>query len=170
MKSLASLILVFSLSAKADKYTIDTEVEINAPIDQVWQVFTDFPNWEAWNPFIRAIDGDVTPGNEITETIQLIWQIPIKVKAQIVEFEPYRLVWTGHILSKEFGSGIHQFEVIALDENRTLFIQREVFEGIFVKATWPIFRKVVTTKFDNMNEGLRAYIEGDEEVLSAPLH
>ena len=35
------------------KYAIDTETEIEASAEQVWQVFGDFAGWESWNDFAK---------------------------------------------------------------------------------------------------------------------
>jgi uncharacterized membrane protein len=35
---------------------IHTEIDIGAPVEKVWDLLTDFKNFELWNPFIRKIE------------------------------------------------------------------------------------------------------------------
>ena len=32
---------------------LHSEIEINAPVERVWEVLTDFASYPRWNPFIR---------------------------------------------------------------------------------------------------------------------
>jgi len=34
-----------------------SEIEIEAPIERVWRVLTDFAAYPEWNPFIRRVSG-----------------------------------------------------------------------------------------------------------------
>ena len=42
-----------------------TEIIINAPVEKVWNVLTDFPQYPNWNPFIKYIQGNVQEGEKI---------------------------------------------------------------------------------------------------------
>lgn len=41
---------------------ISTEIEINAPAETVWTIFTDFDKYPEWNPFIKSVEGEVKQG------------------------------------------------------------------------------------------------------------
>ncbi|MFQ5793715.1 MAG: SRPBCC family protein [Candidatus Bipolaricaulia bacterium] len=41
---------------------IQTEVEIDASAERVWQLLTDFAAFPEWNPFIRRASGKVKTG------------------------------------------------------------------------------------------------------------
>jgi len=38
---------------------IETEIIINTTPERVWEILIDFENYPNWNPFIRAIVGDL---------------------------------------------------------------------------------------------------------------
>jgi uncharacterized membrane protein len=39
--------------------SLRSQIAIGAPSARVWAVLTDFAAYPAWNPFIRAISGDL---------------------------------------------------------------------------------------------------------------
>ena len=43
-------------------YQIETEIEIAASPERIWSILMDFSAYPEWNPFIRSLSGDVTPG------------------------------------------------------------------------------------------------------------
>jgi uncharacterized protein YndB with AHSA1/START domain len=42
--------------------TIRAEIEIDAPIEQVWAVLSDLPRYGEWNPFTPRVDGHLAVG------------------------------------------------------------------------------------------------------------
>ena len=34
---------------------ISTEIEINAPVETVWSILTDFDKYPDWNPFVKSV-------------------------------------------------------------------------------------------------------------------
>ena len=46
-----------------------TEIQISAPIDQVWQVLTDFDHWKDWNPIIKQVNGSATVHSRLKITM-----------------------------------------------------------------------------------------------------
>ena len=52
-------------------YWIETEIEIAASPQRIWSILMDFSAYPEWNPFIRSLSGDVTPGQLLRASIQL---------------------------------------------------------------------------------------------------
>jgi hypothetical protein len=48
-----------------------TEVEINAPIAQVYAVLTDLPSYHEWNPFLTAVSGELSVGKKLSLEMSL---------------------------------------------------------------------------------------------------
>src|SRR2546422_9293011 len=42
-----------------------TDIEIDAPVERVWEVLTDFDRFPDWNPFIRRIPGNAQVGSRL---------------------------------------------------------------------------------------------------------
>jgi hypothetical protein len=49
---------------------IRADVEIEAPVERVWKVLTDFNSYPEWNPFITAVQGKPEAGERLVVTIQ----------------------------------------------------------------------------------------------------
>ncbi|WP_083862001.1 SRPBCC family protein [Halogeometricum pallidum] len=41
---------------------IQTEIEIDAPPETVWEQLTDFASYEQWNPHISRVSGELREG------------------------------------------------------------------------------------------------------------
>lgn len=54
---------------------LEHKVEIEAPIDRVWDVLTDVEGYPTWNPFVTAIEGvRGEPGPGTVMTLIVKWQ------------------------------------------------------------------------------------------------
>ena len=141
---------------------VHTEIEINAPVERVWQILTGFDHWSEWNPFLYRAYGKAEHG----EHIELFFARPdakeMKLNCTITKLEPeHEWIWKYHVIWTGLFQGEHSFAVEKIDENRTRFVQREVFNGFLV----PIFLKEAETAsgFEAMDKALKARAEQSEE-------
>jgi len=138
-----------------------TNIEIDAPVDAVWSVLTDFAGYGRWNPFIRQISGELRRGAQLQVTLGPPGKRPLRFKPIVQLVEPQKaLHWLGHLLFTGLFDGEHIFELEAAGPNATRFVQREKFSGILVG----LFRKNLDTDIKNgfiaMNEALKKEVEG----------
>ena len=49
---------------------IKTEIEIEAPIEKVWAILTDFNNWQGWNPTVKRTSGEAKLGSKLDITMR----------------------------------------------------------------------------------------------------
>jgi hypothetical protein len=112
---------------------ITGSVELELPVERLWEIFLDVPGWARWNPCIwRA---RVRAG-ELREGATLIWAFnPIERRylyklpaaAEIVEVGPCdRVTW--EVRMPGFHA-LHSYRFAALDERRCRFGSWEVAEG-----------------------------------------
>jgi hypothetical protein len=47
-------------------FTIGVDTRIDAPLPEVWEVLSDVSTYDAWNPVIRGVDGELTVGDPLT--------------------------------------------------------------------------------------------------------
>ena len=139
---------------------IRTEIEIDAPVNEVWSILTDFARHPAWNPFIREISGELRQGAQLQVSLGPPGKRAMKFKPIVQMLEPGKTFrWLGHLLFPGLFDGEHIFELEAAGENGTRFIQREKFHGILVG----LFRKSLDTDIKNgfiaMNEALKKEVE-----------
>ena len=53
-----------------DAVTVSIVAEIAAPSRIVWDILTDLPNYNRWNPFCIRADGEIALGNAVVMTLQ----------------------------------------------------------------------------------------------------
>lgn len=107
---------------------------INAPVDQVWNVLTDFDRFPEWNPVIRRVEGRLAVGEAVRMTAsspdgEQPWTCRISRHRAGQEF-----AWQftdRHLLLYR---GEHTFCVIAIDAHTTRYIDVEAFHGCSCRA------------------------------------
>jgi len=77
---------------------LDTEIVIDSSLEEVWTALKDFSSYPSWNPFIRSIEGNVSPGEEIMVTMQQPGGKPTAFKPTVLKYEPLKQIsWRGKI-------------------------------------------------------------------------
>lgn len=115
-------------------YEINNQVRIGAPIEQVWQVLTDFKRFPEWNPVIRRVNGDLIVGRPVVMTAsspagERQWT------CHISRLEPGRaFAWRFTDRHRLLYRGEHTFYLTATDEHTTYYIDRETFYGLLVPS------------------------------------
>jgi hypothetical protein len=139
---------------------IRTEIEIAAPVNEVWSILTDFSRHADWNPFIREISGELRQGAQLQVILGPPGKRAMRFKPLVQLVEPQKAFrWLGHLFFSGLFDGEHIFELETVEKNVTRFIQREKFSGILVG----IFRKSLDTDIKNgfiaMNAALKKEVE-----------
>ncbi len=112
-----------------------TEVEIDAPIQRVWDVLTDFSSYQQWNPFIANVEGKLAEGEKLRLTLTLPDGSEHQVRSTVTRVDPAReLRWVGQLLVPGLLQGEHFFELEALDAGRTRLKHSENFRGVLVRV------------------------------------
>ena len=146
---------------------IDTEIEIQAPVAEVWRVFTDFEDHASWNTFCE-IRGDIKVGNIIN---MLVIKKSMKFKPLVLTFDgtsPIRkeFRWVGNLGAPGLFDGEHFFifETVAGDSSKTRFIHGEKFSGCLTLTLLCLIESLLLKEtrngFVELNEALKAKIEG----------
>ena len=142
--------------------TIETDIEIDAPVEQVWATFSDFERWPDWNPFVVSLKGNVAVGEKLEVRLQPPGGKPMTFKPKVVAHEADReLRWLGHLLVPGVFDGEHHFSVETVDGGRTRFTQREEFRGLLAGLTLRLIRDKTTRGFEAMNQALKDRVEGN---------
>ena len=137
-----------------------TEIEIDASVEAIWEVLMDFEAFPAWNPFIQSISGKATEGSCLNVRI-------VPPGGQAMTFRPTvthvrvgrELRWLGHLGMPGLLEGEHIFELEALAEERTKFVQRECFRGLLLPLFWKTLNSKTRQGFEQMNQSLKQRVE-----------
>jgi hypothetical protein len=143
---------------------LHTEIEIDAPAERVWRVLTDFASYPQWNPFIRTISGQPTPGERLKARLEPPGGRGMTFKPKVLNAEPNReLRWLGNLMVPGLFDGEHSFTIQPLEADHVRFVQREAFKGLLV----PLFARSLDTNtrrgFEEMNRALKERAEATPE-------
>ena len=138
---------------------IETEILINADIETVWRVLTDFQNHVKWNPFIRSIKGEKVVGKAITVSIKPPGGNGMTFKPVVLKFNPHKeFRWKGKFVVKGIFDGEHYFILEKVSDTQTKFIHGEIFGGVLVRMMGDVLNKT-RNGFDLMNMALKEECE-----------
>jgi hypothetical protein len=135
------------------------EIEIDAPLERVWAVLTDFAVYPEWNPFIRRIGGDLHEGARLEVRIEPPGARAMTFKPTVRALEANReLRWLGRLLLPGIFDGEHSLRIEPLDGGRSRFVQSERFTGLLVGLVPGTLAKT-EAGFEQMNTALKARVE-----------
>src|SRR2546429_9970108 len=108
-----------------------TDIEIDAPVERVWEVLTDFDRFPDWNPFIRRIHGKAQVGSRLDVFLGASGTRGMRFRPIVTKGVPNReLRWLGRLgLPRPF-DGEHIFQFYPPGPTRARFIQRKRFRGL----------------------------------------
>lgn len=115
-------------------------IAIHAPIEKVWNTFTDLTCWRQWNTVIRNVrsaERCLSNGKEVTCSLYP-FLFPITVNLRIEELIPHELiVWSAR---KKGLHARHEF-IFETKDNSVLVTSRETFAGLLSKASGALLPK-----------------------------
>ena len=139
---------------------LNSEIEIKATSERVWNLLTEISRYPEWNPFIRQIRGELRTGQRLTVFLQPSGTSGMQFKPVVLKVEPNReLRWLGRLLLPGLFDGEHIFQIEPLAGGRVRFQQREIFTGVLV----PLLKKFLNVDtrrgFNEMNQKLKELAE-----------
>src|SRR5215218_8053512 len=142
-----------------------SQIEIEATAERIWQVLTDFAAYPEWNPFIRRVNGQPEVEEQLVVRMRPSGTRGMTFRPTVTKVESNRqLRWLGHLLVPGLFDGEHIFEIEKLDEDRVLFIQREVFKGLLVPLLARSLDRNTQRGFEEMNRALRERAETTDQA------
>ena len=119
---------------------IEEVIAIHAPIEKVWNTFTDLTCWMQWNTVLRNVRSEercLSSGEEVTCCLYP-FLFPITVNLRIEELIPHELiVWSAR---KKGLYARHEF-IFEKKDNSVLVTSRETFTGLLSKASGALLPK-----------------------------
>lgn len=150
--------------------TIDTQIDIDAPPQKVWDVLLDLPKWAEWNPFNPSVEGALEVGQKIKITVVPSGRRPMVFTAEVRVVRPYEeIVWGGGFLGFLY-QGDHAVWLDRLPDGGTRLRQRERMRGPLVLVNLVLGLLQPTVRgYHQMNEALKQRVEAHEPAVTPPL-
>ena len=138
---------------------LETSITIDASAEEVWSAFSDFNNWESWNPFIIESLGHAVEGTRLKNTM-LNGDKTMVFKPKIIKVEENKeLIWKGHLIIPGLFDGRHGFRIEVVNDQKVRFINYEDFSGILSGIILKKIGKETEINFDKMNQALKKEVE-----------
>lgn len=137
--------------------TLTTSIEINAPIELVWNVLTDFSKYTDWNRFTPIVETSGRLGDGVTLHVNLSSGNKLTKSQLIIEqFEPYTLCWGDDNLFVK----AHRTQTLEqLGPTKTLYQSVEPFAGLIKPIIMLAYKDKLMRGYQWAAEGLKAESE-----------
>jgi hypothetical protein len=138
---------------------LEKTIAIDATPDKVWDVLTDFAEYEKWNPFITSITGPAEKGGRLAVSLTPPGGRTIVMKPTVRAVDPnHRFAWLGRLGVPWIFDGEHEFLMEPASDGTTVFTQRETFRGALVPFVGGVLEKTAAG-FEAMNVALKQRVE-----------
>lgn len=139
---------------------LNVEIEIDAPIDKVRSVLTDFEHYKNWNTFQPKADCNKVIGENVYIKEQFGNNKTREAVCVLKEFEPKRIVWT---FSAPMINAERYMELEKISEEKTHYKTGVNFTGLLVPLVMYTSKEAVMIGFQQNAKGLKRICESGED-------
>lgn len=135
---------------------VTTSLTMKASPEAIWQVLTDLPGHDAWDPMMRGFRGHLAAGQTIRFSIGLgPLRLPVSARVMVVD-AGRELRWAGPATTTVHSvvRGEHWFRLTALEGGETRFDHGEHWSGLVPRALWRTIGPRLHADYDAMNRAL----------------
>jgi len=139
---------------------VRTEITIEAPVERIWELLTDFGLYPHWNPLFQRATGRMHAGEQLELVVSLPEIGPFVVRPKMLAVEPEaRFCWQHTLLFAGIFTWKYCAELEILAPNRLKYIQSSEFGGILAPLFNLGLRASVAGGLGQMNEAIRRWGE-----------
>ena len=137
-----------------------TEIEIAAPLQDVWNILTDFDHWKDWNPIVNQVNGTASSGSKLDVTMRgKDGKDGVHYKPIIKEIDaPKSFRWRGVMMAEFLFTNDKQVE-LEKTTSGTRVVHRELFGGALVPLFWNKLNENTRPMLESMNKALKSKAE-----------
>lgn len=140
---------------------IETSILIDATVEDVWRVLSEFEAYSLWSPTIKQFEWQPVVGKRCKVLLEQPNGFKIKMNPKFLVIERNReLRWKGDLFIPGIFDGEHYFKLEQVAAGRIRFVQGELFSGLLV----PFLGKLlIETRhgFDLFNKAIKTRVEGN---------
>jgi uncharacterized protein YndB with AHSA1/START domain len=131
---------------------VESELEIDAPIDLVWSVLVDYPRYSLWNPLLVRVEGEAREGELLLVHGGDGESVRDKTQVRVARVDPPRELRWSH---PRRGESVRGWRLHALGPTRT----RVVHDCPAAQPTPDPGRRELRRELGRMNVALRIQAE-----------
>ncbi len=139
--------------------SVRAEIEIEAPIDRVWQILLDFDRYGDWNPFTPRVATTLRIGDRVDLDVRLFGQRLLHRVEWVTRNEPYTLGWEMRASSPRLLHAERLQVLTPRGRDRTHYRSEDVFHGLLRPVVLGLFGRAVERGFGDCARGLKAAAE-----------
>ena len=133
-----------------------TQIDINAPAQQVWSVVTDFESYKSWNPLLSEVEGELVVGGDLRVQAGFA---PMPVPATVTVVDKHnRFEWEDHV-PLNLLTPVFSVRLLPLPENRTRVVIAETFTGPLLPILGRRLDKQMPPLYDAMGKALAQQVK-----------
>ena len=142
----------------SNKHEVRTEITIRSSPAAVWGMLTDVDNYPDWHPYIKKIEGKLSPKSKIKVTYKKDDTREGTFSAYIIDNEVNKQLSWGGSLDFIFRAK-HYYSIEAVGTDSVRLIQGEYWRGIFGGMYGKKIYRDTARKFELMNQKLKEILE-----------
>lgn len=142
------------------KAHIESTIIINASIESVWSVLTDFDQYNAWSPTIKQFFSIPLVGQRSKVRLEQPDGPSMTMNPMFLTIIPQKeLRWKGSLFVSGLFDGEHYFILETKSDKETLLTQGEHFSGLLVYFFRRMIYGITHNGFKLFNESLKKQVE-----------
>jgi len=138
---------------------LERRIGINAPDEVVWEILSDIPGWEAWNPLYPKAQGVIRIGDRWNLDLALPGQPVQTINPVILDWAPYDHIHWRLDMMRGWVKTIRFLEIEKMGEENCFFSNGEIFDGSLSGFAVRRLRRPILEGFEALNEALKARAE-----------
>lgn len=138
---------------------IEKRIGIRASTDSIWEVVSNLPGWDRWNPIETGVEGTIAFGAEITLTEAIEGLPERRAVTRVGEWQPYaQLVWAEN--RGLWFRSMRYFEIEELEPGSCIAANGFLFSGLRGEMFFDKHRKQLRHAVDAVAGAWKAAAEG----------
>jgi hypothetical protein len=140
--------------------SITAEIEIDAPVERVWNILVDLDSYPQWNPFTVRVDSTLEVGSTVDLYVRMKPNKEIVQREIVTVVEPNKKLSWGLTMGAKFLLFTDRYQVLeALGPNKTRYFTSDDFSGVLTPLVMMLYGKHIKRGFDGIAAALKERAE-----------
>ena len=136
--------------------SVSAEIDIAAPIEQVWSVLVNLEQYQDWNPFTYRVESSLSVGDHVKLHVKLGSQKVVQKQVIRRCDAPDALDWGMVMGHPGLLRTLRTQRLIRVDEHTTRYETRDHFTGLLTPLILSFYRGPIRRGFESICSSLQA--------------